>query len=136
MRSSSSGWIAALVLMLVLIAVGPGLTGCEGPDHTQTASFEAAEVHYRQGHYERALDGYQSFLKRYPDSPLAEVAELRIRTIKREVSSMLGRAELPRPIYRSGDPGPADSKGAAAGADAGPGSVERLGPEAGGEADE
>lgn len=68
----------------------------------ETDQFEAAEKHYRAGDYEEALTGYQTFLRHYPRSPLSDVAEQRIRTINREVSSMLGRSDMPRPVYKKG----------------------------------
>lgn len=74
-------------------------TACEDPQHTQTQAFEYAEAHYRNGDYDAALDGYQAFLKAYPDSPLAETAELRIRCIHREVRAVMMKKDSPRPMY-------------------------------------
>ncbi len=87
---------------------------CEVPTQTETASFEEAERHYRVGNYESALDGYQSFLRLFPESPLADVAELRIRTIRREVSSVMGRNDTPRPVYVGQDSVPLIDMGATA----------------------
>ncbi len=110
--------------MCALLAAILIVWGCDGPSMAETDQFEAAEVHYRAGNYERALDGYQDFLRHYPKSPLADVAEQRIRTINREVSSMLGRSDMPRPVYhKGGDAG-------------GIGSVEAAEPEPGAEPDE
>jgi hypothetical protein len=75
---------------------------CEDPRQTQTQAFEKAEAHYRTGEYDAALDGYQAFLEAYPTSPLAETAELRIRSIHREVRSVLMRKDMPRPRYIGG----------------------------------
>lgn len=61
--------------------------------------FEAAEVNYREGDYSAALEGYQDFLRRYPASPLATTAEMRVRNIRREVSSLMERTGSPRPTY-------------------------------------
>ena len=91
----------ALLLRGALIAsAGLVFGACEPVHVTETASFEEAEVAYRQGHYASALDGYERFVARYPSSPLAEVAELRIRAISREIQSMLGRTKTPPPLYR------------------------------------
>lgn len=76
------------------------LTACQPGEVTETESFEQAEVAYRQGRYKSAIDDYERFLVRYPHSPLAEVAELRIRTISREIQSLLGRTATPPPLYR------------------------------------
>ena len=97
--------LAALFCVCVLI----GAIGCEDPRHTQTRAFEAAEEDYREGEYDAALDGYQAFLEAYPTSPLAETAELRIRSIHREVRSVLMRKDMPRPRYVGAEknkPGP------------------------------
>lgn len=75
------------------------LVACTPPEKTETVLYESAEVHYRRGDYQRALDGYESFLKLYPESPLADVAQMRIRGIKREVTSVLGRSDIPRPKW-------------------------------------
>lgn len=79
------------------------VAACDGPQKAETAAFEEAEVHYRAGDYDQALEGYQSFLRLYPESPLADVAEMRIHTIRREVKSMLGRSEMLRPVYHKPD---------------------------------
>lgn len=88
-------WVAGLLCAAILFAA----SGCEDSQHTQTRAFEAAEEHYRDGEYDAALDGYQAFLEAYPTSPLAETAELRIRSIHREVRSVLMRKDMPRPRY-------------------------------------
>lgn len=75
------------------------LTGCQSSRPTETALFEQAEVHYRLGNYDAALSGYQAFLRTYPLSPLASTAEMRLRNIRREVSSVMGRQGMPRPVY-------------------------------------
>lgn len=75
------------------------MIACEDPQHTQTEAFETAEQRYRNGEYDAALDGYQAFLDAYPNSPLAKTAELRIRSIHREVRSVLMRKDMPRPEY-------------------------------------
>jgi len=75
------------------------LVACEAPGKTETALFEDAEVHYRRGDYQTALDRYESFLKSYPESPLANVANTRIRIIGREVDIMMGQPDTPRPRW-------------------------------------
>ncbi len=95
-RASATRWLVCGVVCLVC-----WLTACQPSARTETESFESAEVAYREGRYEAALDGYEGFLKRYPRSPLADIAKTRIRTINREVRSMLGRTDTPRPMYRA-----------------------------------
>lgn len=56
--------------------------------------FNKAETFYRQGIYESALDYYELFISANPESPLTEIAKLRIRTIRREVASMLENPKL------------------------------------------
>lgn len=77
--------------------------GCDDSRTTETDLFEAAEVDYRQGNYPEALTGYQRFLERYPQSPLASTAETRLRTIHREVSSVMETGDSPRPSYHGFD---------------------------------
>lgn len=84
---------------LVLVAIICLNTGCEAPELTQTQAFEYAEEHYRDGQYDAALDGYQAFLNSYPTSPLAATVEMRIRTIHREVRSVMMKKDVPRPRY-------------------------------------
>lgn len=86
--------------VILLLAIG-----CEGPEITQTQAFERAEAHYRNGEYDAALDGYQAFLEAYPDSPLTETVELRIRCINREIRSVMMRKDMPRPKYVGGAAG-------------------------------
>lgn len=85
-----------------LLCVGLA-SGCEDPEKTETEAFEKAEAYYRDGEYEAALDGYQAFLEAYPNSPLAETAELRIRSINREVGAVMMQDKMPRPEYKIGD---------------------------------
>lgn len=72
------------------------ILSCLGNPDTEvvTTDFDRAESFFRQGIYERALDDYERFIERHPESPLADTARLRIRTIKREVSSMLENPKL------------------------------------------
>jgi hypothetical protein len=77
---------------------------CEPPLPPETESFEAAEVAYRKGSYQEAIDGYESFLRHYPASPLARIARLRLRAINREVGAVLKRHDMPTPEYREPSP--------------------------------
>lgn len=97
--------IAQILVLVVVVWVStmPFLAGCESSRPTETALFEEAEVHYRLGNYDGALSGYQAFLRTYPLSPLAETAEMRLRNIKREVSSVMGRQGMPRPVYHGSE---------------------------------
>ena len=76
---------------------------CDGSRAAETTHFEAAEVEYREGNYDDALSGYQAFLERYPQSPLAPTVEMRLRSINREVSSVMERTGSPRPSYHGSD---------------------------------
>lgn len=91
-------WFSALLLALLIC-----LAGCDDAQETETSMFEAAEIHYRQGNYTEALSGYHEFLQRFPASPLTNTAELRMRNIHREVSSMMERPGSPRPVYHGFD---------------------------------
>lgn len=72
---------------------------CEDMVQTETAMFESAELHYRLGNYDEAITGYQAFLRQYPTSPLTKTVDMRMRTIHREVASILDRPGMPRPVY-------------------------------------
>jgi outer membrane protein assembly factor BamD (BamD/ComL family) len=88
---------------MVMLLVMTLALGCEDPREAETTAFEAAEVEYRQGNYGDALDGYQAFLKRYPQSPLAPTVEMRIRSIHREVSSVMNDRHAIRPSYHGSE---------------------------------
>ena len=75
------------------------LTGCEDRIEAETRAFESAELHYQQGDYDAALEGYHSFVERYPQSPLATTARMRLRSIHHEVSSIMDRHSWPPPSY-------------------------------------
>jgi hypothetical protein len=91
-------WTVAFVCAACLAL---GAVGCGEARSTETDSFEAAERLYRRADYRRALALYQKFLDHYPNSPLADTARLRIRCIHREVSTMLDRHDMPRPVYHA-----------------------------------
>ena len=92
-RRPRSIWLCACLLMAACA------WGCQPSSSTETSTFEQAEIAYREGSYRRALDSYERFLERYPRSPLAATARMRIRCINREVQAMLGRTGTPRPLY-------------------------------------
>lgn len=92
-----------LPLVFALMVLG-GLTACQSTFEAETVSFERAETAYRHGDYDAALQGYHTFLKRHPKSPLASMAKLRIRCIQREVKALLDRHDMPRPIYLGSQP--------------------------------
>ena len=111
MNPSPSFWSPLFLMLsdvtkrlLMLTCVVCLLGGCRAGATTQTNSFEIAETAYKTGDYKSALDGYEGFLRAYPSSPLAQVARLRIRCIHREVRSLLGRTDTPRPMYRGQSP--------------------------------
>lgn len=95
-----TGRLLDTLCVAIFVCSGVGmLPGCEQQRITETESFEQAEVAYREGRYRSALDDYEQFLRHYPRSPLAKIAALRIKTINREVQSMLGRTATPPPLY-------------------------------------
>ena len=103
------------MLMLVIV-------GCDGDRAAETTLFETAEVDYRQGNYEDAMSGYQVFLQRYPQSPLATTAEMRLRSIHREVSSVMEHSDAPRPSYHGSN----SEQSAASGDDATDKAIEEV----------
>lgn len=106
-------WLAILLIVTSILA------GCEDRRDTETSAFEAAEVHYRHGNYGEALDGYQAFIKRYPQSPLASTVEMRIRSIHREVESVMTDRHALRPSYHGSQRVQSDSTPDQAGPSAG-----------------
>ncbi len=92
------GLASGLVLLFLVVSVG-----CEDRQPTETAMFESAEVDFRHGNYEDAMEGYQAFLEQYPTSPLAPTVEMRLRNIHREVSSVMEDTGTPTPTYHGSD---------------------------------
>ena len=86
---------------LLIALIGLALS-CQSPEQTDAELFEQAEASYRAGRYVLAIERYESFLSTYPESPLSETARLRLRTIHREVKSVLKRENLPQPIHHDG----------------------------------
>lgn len=86
------------VLFVALLGVG-----CDDPQVAETTAFESAEIDYRDGNYADAMSGYQAFLARYPQSPLAPTVEMRLRSITHEVSSVMDTSGSPRPSYHGSD---------------------------------
>jgi hypothetical protein len=74
--------------------------GCAPPPPEETVIFQDAETCYRAGDYDGAVARYQTFLQTYPRSPLATTAELRLRTINREIESIMGTRAGNRPEYQ------------------------------------
>ena len=85
---------------LLGLVTATSCAGCLPPSVDHTRVFHDAEDAYRQGNYEAALTGYESFLKLYGESPLSETAKLRIRTIRREVDATLGSRVGIKPNYQ------------------------------------
>jgi len=86
--------MGALALALAVAA-----SACQPATKPHREVFEEAEQAYRAGHYDRALERYEVFLKNSPDHQLAPLAQQRILSIERELEVVMGRREGPRPIY-------------------------------------
>ncbi len=100
-------------LLLLALVLSTTSLGCEVEVREETVIFEEAERRYRTGDYEAASAYYQRFLSVYPRSPLAATAELRIRTIEREVEAIMDARSGNRPLYvkpGSVAPGPRNEK--------------------------
>ncbi len=103
-----SDWKFARVWFAGALLVGALASGCEHSERPRTSLFDEGEQHYERGEYDAALDDYQAFLQRFPRSPLAETARLRVRSINREVQSVMGASETPDPRYLGPRGGPGD----------------------------
>lgn len=89
-----------LALLCALLGCAALLQACQPGPREETTLFEQAEQHYRNGDYDHANTRYKEFLQLYPRSPLVHTAELRLRTIDREVESVMGRSgDGNRPTY-------------------------------------
>lgn len=86
--------MGALALLLAGV-----FAACQPATKPHREVFEEAETAYRAGHYDRALERYEVFLKSSPDHQLAPLAQQRILSIERELEVVMGRREGPRPIY-------------------------------------
>lgn len=73
-------------------------SACETEYEEDTAVFERAEDLYAVGDYDSASALYRSFLVDHADSPLRQMAELRLRLIERELDSVMGRRGAPAPV--------------------------------------
>ncbi len=76
-----------------------GFVGCQEPSSPPTDLFQRAEEFLQRGDYDGASEDYEAFLERYPNSPLAPIAEQRLRNIDRELEAIMGRRSTPAPIY-------------------------------------
>lgn len=95
--------MARLLCLSLLSAVLLLFSGCpEGPKE-ETRIFQEAEACYSDGDYDNAVQRYEAFLSAYPRSPLARTAELRLRTIEREIDSVMGSRGGNRPVYKRPD---------------------------------
>ena len=88
-----------LCMAFVALTLAFHAVACLPSEDAETQAFEHAEAYYRAGNYDRALQGYTRFLKSHPNSPMTKMANMRMRTIHREVRSMLARQDMPRPVY-------------------------------------
>ena len=88
--------------LLMVVSFG---AGCDKIEVTETGSFERAEEAYRTGAYKDAIDQYERFILTYPTSPLSEVSKMRLRHIRRELTSIMGRPNMPGPVYTPPPPG-------------------------------
>lgn len=99
-----SHWNLVCTGLVGAVLVGAVLSGCEHSERPRTSLFQQAEQHFERGEYDDALDDYQAFLQRFPRSPLAETARLRVRSINREVQSLMETQNMPEPRYIADDP--------------------------------
>ncbi len=99
-----SHWNLVLTGLVGAVLAGAVLSGCEHSERPRTSLFQQAEQHFERGEYDDALDDYQAFLERFPRSPLAETARLRVRSINREVQSLMETQNMPEPRYVADDP--------------------------------
>jgi outer membrane protein assembly factor BamD (BamD/ComL family) len=99
-----SHWNLVCTGLVGAVLVGAVLSGCEPSERPRTSLFQQAEQHFKRGEYDDALDDYQAFLERFPRSPLAETARLRVRSINREVQSLMETQNMPEPHYIADGP--------------------------------
>ena len=88
------------ILMLALMLM---MMGCQGQSTPSRQYFDTAEEAYKSGRYEVAHQNYSLFLRLNPDPQLARLAERRILSIERELESVLGQKNGPRPAYVNQD---------------------------------
>jgi len=99
-----SRWKLVCTGLVGAVLAGTVLSGCEHSERPRTSLFQQAEQHFERGEYDDALDDYQAFLERFPRSPLAETARLRVRSINREVQSLMETQNMPEPQYVADHP--------------------------------
>lgn len=99
MHSQSTRALRALCVACAGFALIISMGACLPSENAETQAFEHAEAYYRAGNYDRALERYTRFLQSHPNSPMTKTAKMRVRTIHREVRSMLDRQDMPRPVY-------------------------------------
>jgi tol-pal system protein YbgF len=78
--------------------IGGGETGIEGPEEprtTEQALYNASKDSFDQGRFEEGIEGFNTFLDRYPKSELADNAQYWIG----ECYMALGRYDLAIPAY-------------------------------------
>lgn len=93
-----------VTLLFFLLAAALTVTACQPEPQEETILFQEAETLYKGGDFDGASKRYQAFLRAYPRSPLAETARMRLRTIDREVESVMGVKGGNRPIYIRPEP--------------------------------
>jgi hypothetical protein len=82
-----------------MIALALCLVACQPQQREETILFQEAETLYQDGDYEGATTRYEAFLEAYPRSPFAATARRRLKTIDREVDSVISVRGGNRPIY-------------------------------------
>ena len=88
-----------LLTLLLLAVVSLILIACQPPRRPQRELFDEAEIAYRSGNYDLAIEHYEAFRKAFPDHTLAPLAQQRISNIEREVNSVMQRKIGTKPIY-------------------------------------
>lgn len=110
-RTNRTAGVHVALGAITCAALVTASAGCKDSEQRRTTLFEEAERHYRDGEYDAALDDYQVFLERYPRNRLADTARLRIRSINREIQSMMSRDDMPTPNYRGDEQNTDESNG-------------------------
>jgi hypothetical protein len=85
--------------MILFALLAGAFGGCGSTTLEETALFEEAEARFSRGDYDGATLLYREFLRLHELSPLADIAEQRLRAVEREVDAVMGRRGAPAPVY-------------------------------------
>lgn len=98
MRPTPATILRHLAAATLFAGCAGGLVGCDETYEEETVLFERAEQRYAAGDYDGAVERYERFLEIHPLSPLAPIAEQRLRNVEREIDAVMGRRGAPAPI--------------------------------------